>query len=129
MEDDVETVALGNYGAYFSAIDTEVVVQVTKLHPNVTVETLVEPMGLRVAVNGTPKTPLEFTASKKITMWITIHVMDTNLPVRIRGLKVLVVDQNMDEISLGRPFLRAIWFDLQNNLVHSGKRLNNKHLK
>lgn len=52
-EYDVETIVVGYYGADFSVIDTEVVRKVTKLHPKVTVETLVVEMRFRSAVNGT----------------------------------------------------------------------------
>lgn len=41
-------------------------------------------------------------------MCITINVPDTHIPVRIRGVEFLVVDQNLDEILLGHPFLRDI---------------------
>lgn len=53
MDDDVETIAPGDYGEYLISIDTEVVVKVTKPHPNVTVETLVDTIQWLAAVNGT----------------------------------------------------------------------------
>lgn len=71
---------------------------------------------LGAVVKRTKENPVEFSASREMTFGITIVLLGSNLPVRLRGVKFLIVDQEMDEVILGRPFLCAIGLDLESHL-------------
>lgn len=56
------------------------------------------------------------TASRSVTLAVNIFVPGSNIPVRIRGVKFIIMNLSMDEIILGRPLLKAMGFDLNKNL-------------
>lgn len=52
----------------------------------------------------------------------------SNLLIRIRGVKCIVVDQQMDEVLLGRPFFKAISIDMISHLEGVKGILHDKHI-
>lgn len=51
-----------------------------------------------------------------------------NLSVQLHGVRSLVVDHEMDEVLLGRPFLKSLGFDLETHLEKVGKHIGGKHI-
>lgn len=53
----------------------------------------------------------------------------TNLPVCIRGVEFIVVNQDIEEVLSGRPFFKAIRFDLNKHLEEVSKKVNGKDIE
>ena len=53
-------------------------------------------------------------------------LQDINLPIRIHQIPFLVVDQEMDEVLLGRPLLKKLGFDLKSHLDTVGISLHGR---
>lgn len=129
LEDAVDAIALGDYGSDESAIPFSLLQEVLESEPNVLVVKLNTPTSLATAIKSTKPNPITFTASQTAQLSLTISLPGSNLPVRIRGIKFLVVDQKMDEVLLGRPFLRAIGFDLEKHLESVATMIDGKHIE
>lgn len=128
IEGKVSSVALGDYGADFSAIPLSLVERVCLPEPKVNLKPMKKKMHLSTAIKSKPDANIEFTASSTVELGVTINLPGSNLPVRIRGVTFLVVDQDMSEVLLGRPFLKAIGFDLNYHLQQVGKFVDGKHI-
>lgn len=128
IDDAVDAVALGDSGSDFSAITTKILKQMILANPKLKPETLAKPMELQTAINGSAKNQIRFTASQSVSTSITLLMPDSELPVRVRGVDFIVVDQDMDEVLLGRPFLKAIGFNLRTHLEEVGQSIHNRHV-
>ncbi len=128
LEDKVDSVALGDPGSDYSAVSSALFEKVLSAAPGAGTKTFNQPMHLEAAVNGTEDNPIKFTASKSATLSITIALPGSHLPVRTREVGFLTVDQDMGEVLLGRPFLKAIGFDLKTHFEKVGPLVDDKHL-
>lgn len=115
FDDVVETQALGDYGSDFSAMSSKTFEIIQNNVSDVSFETFSEPMKLKGAFE-TDET-ISYSASRSTKLPITIILPGSNIPVRIRGIEFLITDQDMEEVLLGRPFLKSIGFDLTKHLV------------
>lgn len=57
-----------------------------------------------------------YTVSWSTVLSITFLLPGSNIPIRIRGVKFYVVDQDMDEVILSRGFLKSIGFDFKKHM-------------
>ena len=64
--------------------------------------------------------PDKYSASKKVSLMVTIILPRTQLPVRIRNVPFSVMDQELEETIIDRPFLKCIGFDLERHLERVG---------
>lgn len=88
-----------------------------------------EPFKEPVELLGAFKTDrAQFTSSAKVKLTFTIYLPGSNVPVRVRGVEFIIVDDDMDEILLGRPFLRKIGFDLNEHLRRVHPLIHDKTL-
>ena len=118
--------ALGDYGSDVSAIDNRTFDRILLASPNVNVKNLDDSVRLLTAFDD--ETTKSYSATRSVILSIVIHLPGSNIPVRIRGVEFLVVDQQMDETLLGRPFLNRIGFNLEDHLKHVRHAINNKHI-
>ena len=126
VEDTVSFVALGDYGADESALSAKQFQKVLSAVPNLKSDILPEPLSLSSAIRGSSENRIAFTASQTVDLSITIVLPETYLPIRIHQVPFLVVDQEMDEIFLGRPLLKKLGFDLKSHLESVGQVVNEK---
>ena len=125
IEDVVHDVALGDYGSDLNAMPYTTLEKVMAAVKSVNIEKLDEP----VEVVGAFKTDKEkFTSSKLATLAITLLLPGSNIPVRIRGVKFHIVDQEMDETLLSRSLLQSMGFNLNDHLERVHSFINNKHV-
>jgi hypothetical protein len=110
----VEVVALGDYGADYSAISKDLLQQLTTTGYNVGMYQLPKPIKLAAYVKSTRAGDIEITADRMVRMNIVISLPCG--PLRLRRVEFLVVDQEMDEVLLGRPLLATLGFDLTSHL-------------
>ena len=71
---------------------------------------------------------VQFLASRSVVLSITIFLPVSNIPVRIRGIEFLITDQEMNEVLLGRPFLKAIGFNLHQHLREVREIVHNQDI-
>jgi len=126
IEDNVVAVALGDYGADFSAISEDIAAKVQSSDTKVAFKKFDKPMQLECAFKTESR--VKFTASRSVVLSITIVLPGSNIPVRIRGIEFIVVDQPMDEVLLGRPFLKAIGFDLNRHLEEVRDKVHDRDI-
>lgn len=127
IEGTTNTVALGDYGSDDSALPASLFQQVLKNSPSLPIEILSPPATISVAIyNGDSKARDIFSSSKKTRLSIIIMLPGSSLPLRIHGVPFYIVDQEMDEILLGRRFLHQIGFNLKDHLVRVASALNGK---
>lgn len=69
-----------------------------------------------------------FNSSRSAKLNITIILPGSKLPLRVRGGEFSIIDQTMEEILLGRPFLNAIAFNLTEHLERVHEQINDKHI-
>lgn len=129
IEDKIQAVALGDYGSDINAIPASIYETVIASEPTITTQTLPKPMLLKLAIANATEQGSDFTASRTSYMSVTIVLNGSNIPVRIRGVEFAVVDQEMDEVLLGRPFLKAIGFDLEEHLQRVHRHVHDKHIE
>jgi hypothetical protein len=110
----VEVVALGDYGADYSAISKDLLQQLTTTGYNVGMYQLPKPIKLAACVKSTRAGDIEITADRMVRMNIVISLPCG--PLRLRRVEFLFVDQEMEEVLLGRPLLAALGFDLTSHL-------------
>jgi hypothetical protein len=111
----VEVVALGEYGADYTAISKDLLQQPTTAGYNVGMYRLPKPIKLAACVKSTRAGDIEITADSMVRMNIVISLPCG--PLRLRRVEFLVVDQEMDEVLFGRPLLAALGFDLTSHLA------------
>ena len=109
----ITIIGLGDYGADNSAISSSLLKNMRSTGKKLQVTKLQKPMQLQAAINLPDAA--EFTVSSTILMDITLVLPCGNLI--LRNVSFWVVDQDMDEIILGRPLLRCIGFDLDKALT------------
>lgn len=71
---------------------------------------------------------LTFTAPRTETCSVTILVLGSNIPVRIRGVELLVMYHDTSEVSLGWQILKEIGFDLHKHLLSVHKEIRDKDI-
>ena len=118
-------IVLGDSGFDFNAISSSTFEKVKEAKSSIKTETFEKPIEL----HGTFKTDkVKFTASGKAKLTFTLYLPGTNVPVRVHGVYFIIVDDTMDEILLGRPFLEAIDFDLNDHLQRVHKLTHEKNI-
>ena len=95
--------------------------------PRLPVKKFNKPLQLAGAFNTDEGTTV--FSSRSVILTITIYLPGSNIPVRVRGVEFFVVDQAMDEILLGRPFLHSIGFNLEHHLVRVRNDIHDKHVE
>lgn len=65
---------------------------------------LIRPTSLATPIKRKKPNLLNCTTSRTTQLSFTIAPSGPDLLIRIRGIKILIVDQKMDEDLLGRPF-------------------------
>lgn len=126
--DEVESVALGDSGATFNAIPKTLFEKVIKVNKHIKRSQLPKPIELQNAITDT-NIESSLTASSKCEIPITICIPGSELPVRIRNVEFIVVDQDMSEVLLGRPLLKAIGFDFDEHLRKVQHEINGKSMR
>ena len=116
---------LGNSVSDFNAIDASTFNQVKKAKSNLKVESFKEPVELLDAFKN-DRTKITSLAKDRLTF--TIYLPGFNVPVRVRGVEFIIVNDEMDEILLGRPFLNKIGFDLNDHLRRIHPLIHGKHV-
>ena len=125
LEDTVLDTVRGDSGSDFDAILSSTFSKVKDAKPSVKLEPFKKPIEL----HGAFKTDkVKFTASGKAQLTFAIYLPGTNIPVRVHGVSFIIVDYNMDEILLGRPFLKAIGFDLNDHLQRVHNLIHEKNI-
>lgn len=127
LEDVVEATALGDYRSNNSAIRLAMLQEVLKIEPSLPEENLNAPISLSAAMESTKSNPTNLSACRTTQLPIKIMLPGSNLPVHTRGVKFHVVDQEIDEALLGRPFLCAIGFDLEKHLESVAPMIDGMH--
>ena len=120
--------ALGDYGSDVNALSAQMLDKIIEKNQNVSVETLATPVELKVALKDNKCSQSVFTASRKVCLDVTIFLPETNIPVRIRGVRFIIADHEMDELILGRKFLHSIGFNLKDHLGKVHKEIHNQHI-
>ena len=122
---------LGDYGSDINAIPDDIYQKVLQAEPSITVTTFEKPKSLSCAFksDGQEDRILSFTASRSAKLNITIVLPGPGIPVRIRGVEFCVVDQPMDEVLIGRPFLNTIGFNLNDHLNNIHKHIHEKTIE
>jgi hypothetical protein len=110
----VEVVALGDYGADFSAICTDMLAKIVNAGNYVEAARLPDPIRLAACVMSTTMGPVEITAESIIRCNIVLNLPCG--PLRLRRVEFLIIDQEMDEVLLGRPLQASLGFDLTSHL-------------
>ena len=70
----------------------------------------------------------KFTSSAKVRFTFTISLPGSNILVRVSGVEFIIVNDEMDEILLRRPFLNRIGFDLSEHLRWVHPFIHDKHV-
>lgn len=128
IENGVRAIALGDTGSDVNAIPLRLFEKVLKENPNVPVNDLSIRMHFKTAILSSVSQEIAFTASRTTNLTITLTLPGSNIPLRIRGIKFFIVDQDMDEILLGRTLLKSIGFDLNEHLARVRDIVHNKHV-
>ena len=123
IEDSVLDIILGDSGSDFNAIAASTLKKVKEAKPSLVVEPLESPI---VLVGAFKTNEDSFSASAKVNLTITIFLPGSRIPLRIRGVDFLVVDNEMDELLLGRPFLKSIGFDFKEHLLRIHSEIHDK---
>lgn len=110
---NIQCTAIGDNGADQSSIAKSIVSKLRKSNVDLKEEKFPEPMRLEPAFK-LPKN-VSFTASS--TIKIDVQVILPCGKLLLRNTPFLVVDQEMDEVLLGRPLLKHIGFDLNDHLT------------
>jgi hypothetical protein len=105
---------LGHCGADYSAISKDLLQQPTTAGYNVGMYRLPKPIKLTACVKSKRGGDVEITVDSMVRMNIMISLPCG--PLRLRRVEFLVVDQEMDEVLLGRPLLAALGCDLTSHL-------------
>ena len=79
-----------------------------------------QPIHLSPAVDLRPGS---ITASVKASLNVTVGLPCG--PLRLRKVEFLVIDQDMDDVLLGRPLLKYLGFNLETNLETVRHKYNN----
>lgn len=126
LDDTVVETVLGDSGADFSALAASTFFKFKAAKPNIAVKELDSPIQL-VGVFKTNSKEVKFTASASVVLTFTIYLPGPNIPVRVRGIEFYIIDQEMEEILLRRPFLNAIGFNLTDHLFRIHSISHDKH--
>ena len=117
---------LGDSGYDFNAISALTFSRVKETKSSLKAE----PFEKLIELVGAFKTnKAKFSSSVKVKLAFTLYLPGTNIPVCVRGVEFIIVNDDMDEILLGRPFLKAIGFDLNEHLHRIHKLFREKHVK
>lgn len=115
LEDSTKVTVLGDSGSYHSALSSVAWNRLKEDVPDVESSTFSKPMQTEAVIGGS-SAYISFTDSRDAEITLTIILPGSQLPVRIRGVRFLIIDQTMDEVLLGLPLLKALKFDLRQHL-------------
>lgn len=116
LDHAVDSVALGESGSDFIAINRTLLSKLISNNKELKTTVYKAPMNLKSAINGTNEVPINFVAKTSVTSVVTIFIPSSNQPVIIKAVELIVVNQDMEEVLLGRPFLNSIEFCIQKHL-------------
>lgn len=116
IEDAVQTVALGDYGADISVLPGKIFDEVKEIENGLEHTMLEKPIRMELACKS-----MQVEVKRTARLSITIHLPGSNVPVRFRGVEFFIADFEMDEVLLGRPFLNSIGFNLDTHLLQVSK--------
>lgn len=102
-----ETVDLGDSGAEYSTLPSDIFSLVRSKYPEVAAGPLEKPIILDTALKSDELKP-PVTASRRVKLDLTIVLPQTGIPVRERNVQFLIADTEMPEVLLGRPLLKAM---------------------
>ena len=120
----VSTVALGDTGSDENVIDCELFEKLKLEGCPMKIEQFQTMMPMKCAI--TTANQVEYNASKRLTISITIILPGSNLPLRVHRVPFMVVNQKMEESIMGRSFLKKIGFDLHDHLLRTQYKTNGK---
>lgn len=123
LEATVFDVVLDDSGSHFKTISSSTLVNIWEGKPSMDFESLKNLMSLMGAFKTAEDT---FSASVKFKPAITIFLPGPNVPEHICGVAFFAVDSYM-EVLLARPFLKAIGFNFNENLIRVRKLIHNQH--
>lgn len=129
LENKIDVIALGDYGSCFTAMPLSLAKKVCHNVPAVALEETTSPVRFSLAIKNTDVMQEELVATSTLKLDIMIILPGSNIPVRIRGVKFLVVDQEMDEVLLGRSLLRSLGFDLKKHLESVARQVDGKSVE
>ena len=95
---------------------------------NLDIQKLEAPVEFFTCLGNMNEQQINFTAPHKIIISVTIYLPGTNIPVCIRDVELFATDQEMSEVILGRPFLKALGFDLKTHLLEVHDQVHNKRM-
>lgn len=111
LEGRTEATAPGDSGSDLSAPSAEIWDRLRKDVPTMEYWTLGEPMKLETEIGGSAAN-ITFTISRDENIALNIILPGSHLPVQIREVNLLIIDQEKDEILLGLPMLKYIMFEM-----------------
>lgn len=115
LENCTEVTALGDCSSVPSEISSQTRDKLQTDVPSIKCRTFSKAMKQDTEIGGAAVNIL-FTASRDLTLSIKIFLTASQLPVRIRGVRFLIIDQAMNEDLLGRPLLKTLKFYLRHHM-------------
>lgn len=109
----ITIIGLGDYGADNSALSAKMVEKMQSQGKPLEVKKLKKPLTIEAAISLPDNA--KFTVSATVRIDVTVSLPCGNLI--LRNIDFWVVDQDMNEIILGRPLLISIGFDLDKYLT------------
>lgn len=112
LHDKVLAIALGDIGADYSAVPRRLVQKLVKFGSEIPESVLDSPLKLSVAVRLPKNDPIIATSK----VFLSIRLKLPCGPLCLRRVEFIVVENDMEEILLGRPLLKCLGFDLGRHL-------------
>lgn len=111
LENQVDVIALGDYGSCFAALPMSLARKQRHMTPDVSMKKTTSPVKFALAIKNEKLPPDDLVATNTLTLDITIVLTGSNIPARLRRVKFLVVNHKIDEIlssTRSRPRLRNL---------------------
>lgn len=128
LAEKAECMGIGDYGADFSTMSSSTLHKFKDAGSDTEFRTFNTPLNVCTADSSVGKNP-SMTVSSAVTVSITLILPGSQLHVYIHGVEFYVVDTEMDEELLWRPFLQAIGFELTSHLKAVGETVREKDVE
>ncbi len=128
LEDTIDSIALGDSGSDWSAIPVSIANEISSAVPDVDIVALDTLFDSRLPSRALAATRSTLRRLRKPRLRLLLSFRDPIYQFASAGVPFLVVDQPMEEVLLGRPFLKAIGFDLESHLEKVGRYVDGKHM-
>ena len=119
----LETIAIGDTGADFNCIPISMFRKLNHSEENIRVKDINPPIEIENAISLDDEEKFA-TASRQVELTLTIIIPGCELPVRLKNVSFVVVDQGMTESIIGRPLLKTLGFDLNEHLKSVRDRID-----